>query len=103
MLGLRTRTWVIGGVIAALVGTAAVAGRYHHRGHSPEDRADWASYMVTKRLELNGEQQAAFEKIAQSYVELMGTRRSFMSERTFSTAWITVVWSRPPNSRAMAG
>ena len=80
MLGLRKRTWIIAGVVAALIGTAAVAGRYHHRGHSPEDRADWATYMVTKRLELTDEQQASFDKIAQSYVELMSTRRSFMSD-----------------------
>ena len=30
-------------------------------------------------------------------------RRSFMSPEIFSTAWMTVVWSRPPNSRAIAG
>ena len=30
-------------------------------------------------------------------------RRSFMSDEILSTACITVVWSRPPNSRAMAG
>ena len=30
-------------------------------------------------------------------------RRSFMSEEILSTACMTVVWSRPPNSLAMAG
>jgi hypothetical protein len=34
-----------------------------------------------------------------SYTE----RRSFMRLPILSTAWITVVWSRPPNSRPMAG
>ena len=30
-------------------------------------------------------------------------RRSFINAAIFSTAWMTVVWSRPPNSRAIAG
>ena len=29
--------------------------------------------------------------------------RSFMTCWVFSTAWMTVVWSRPPNNRAIAG
>ena len=75
MLGLRKRTWIIGAVVAALIGSAAVASRYHNS--SMEDRADFATYMVTKKLELNKDQEAALDKLAANWVSAAGTMKSF--------------------------
>ena len=75
MFGLRTRTWVIGGVIAALIGTGAIASRYQN--HSYEDRADFATYMITKKLKLNDTQEAALDALAADWVGAAGTMKSF--------------------------
>jgi hypothetical protein len=73
--GLKKRTWIIGGVIAALVGTGAVAARYHN--HSMEDRADYATYMITKKLELNDAQEMSLEKLAKGWMNNAGTMKTF--------------------------
>lgn len=75
MFGLRKRTWVIGGVVAALIGTGAIASRYHNP--SIEDRADFATYMISKKLELNDTQEASLDKLAESWVENAGAMKSF--------------------------
>ena len=74
MLGLRNRTWIIGGVVAALIGTGAIAARNHNM--SFEDRADYATYKITKKLELNAEHEAAFEGLAAIWVK-NGPMKSF--------------------------
>jgi hypothetical protein len=73
--GLRKRTWIIGGIIAALVGTGALAARYHNR--SMEDRAGFATYMITKKLELNDTQESSLEKLVAGWVTNAGTMKSF--------------------------
>lgn len=75
MFGLRKRTWIIGGVVAALIGTGAIASRYHNP--SIEDRADFATYMISKKLDLNDTQEASLDKLAESWVENAGTMKSF--------------------------
>lgn len=81
MFGLKTRTWVIGGVVAALLGTGAfAAAKYHHA--TPEQRAAWASDRIAGRLDLDDAQKAAFGKVAQKYVEIRGTTPEFMLSLT---------------------
>ncbi len=75
MFGLRKRTWIIGGVVAALIGTGAVASRIH--GRSVEDRVDFATYMITRKLELNDVQEASLDKLAASWVGAADTMKSF--------------------------
>ena len=77
MFGLKTRTWVIGGVVAALLGTGAFAAAKQYHA-SPEQRAEWATNRVADRLDLNEEQKAAFENLARKYVEIRGTAPEFM-------------------------
>ena len=71
------------GVPALSTGAAATSTtprRVAHRGHAP---------LLIRTI-----RSFTWSKIC---------RRSPMSEEIFSTACITVVWSRPPNSLAMAG
>lgn len=75
MFGFKKRTWVIGGVVAALVGTGAFATM---RGHSPEKRVERVTERVVGRLDLNNAQEEAFSKVAQSYVSIRGTAPEFM-------------------------
>ena len=74
MFGLRKRTWAIGGIVAALLGTAALA----MHSHSPEDRAKWATERISDRLDLDDTQKDAFSKVADSYVQIRGTAPEFM-------------------------
>ena len=75
MFGLRKRTWIIGGVVAAIIGTGAVASRMH--SHSVEDRVDFATYMITKKLSLNDDQEASLEKLATSWIGTAGSMKTF--------------------------
>ena len=77
MLGLKKRTWIIGGVIAALLGTAAFAAKW--RDHSPEERAAWATERIAERLELDDAQKDALKKVTDSYVEIRGAQPEFMT------------------------
>ena len=62
MFGLKKkRTWVIGGIVAALVGTGAFATM---RSHSPEKRVERVTERVVGRLDLNTTQKDAFAKVA---------------------------------------
>lgn len=74
MLGFKKRTWAIGGIIVALLGTAA----YATRSHSPEERVQKVTERITDRLELNEAQKTAFSKVADSYVQIRGTTPEFM-------------------------
>jgi len=75
MLGLKKRTWAIGGVVVALLGTAAFATL---RDHSPEVRAERVTERITDRLELNDTQRQAFSKVVNSFIEMRGTGPEFM-------------------------
>ena len=75
MFRFKKRTWVIGGVLAALLGTAAIAKLHHH---SPQQHAKWATERVSKKLELDDKQKIAFAKVADSYVNIRGTAPEFM-------------------------
>lgn len=77
MFGLRKRTWIIGGVVAALLGTAAFAtSRYH--GMTPEERAAMATDRISERLDLDESQAEAFGKVAARYMEMRGATPEFM-------------------------
>ena len=75
MFGLSTRTWIIGGVVAAIIGTGAVASRI--KSHSVEDRVDFATYMITKKLSLNDDQEASLDKLAASWIGTAGSMKTF--------------------------
>ncbi len=75
MFGLKKKTWVIGGVVAALLGTAAFATL---RDHSPEKRVQRVTERVVGKLDLNTSQEEAFSKVAKSYVSIRGTAPEFM-------------------------
>lgn len=75
MFGLKKKTWVIGGIVAALLGTAAFAGL---RDHSPEKRVERVTERVVGKLDLNTTQKEAFSKVAKSYVSIRGTAPEFM-------------------------
>ncbi len=76
MFGLKKRTWIIGGVLVALLGTTAFAAKWHN--HTPQERAVWATERVADRLDLNESQKAKFEEVANAYVEIRGARIDFM-------------------------
>ena len=78
MFGLKKkRTWVIGGVVAALIGTTAFATMHKH---SPEKRVERVTERVVGKLDLNTSQEQAFTKVAKSYVSIRGTAPEFMLE-----------------------
>lgn len=76
MFGLGKKTWIIGGVLVALIGTTAWATKMNNR--SPEERAAWATERVADKLNLDDSQKAAFEKVAQEMVAMRGARTEFM-------------------------
>lgn len=78
MFGLKKRTWIIGGILVALLGTGAMAAKWHN--HTPEERAAWATERVADRLDLNDTQKAAFKSVADVYAEMRGTRPEFMMD-----------------------
>lgn len=76
MFGLKKkRTWVIGGIVAALIGTTAFATMHKH---SPEKRVERVTERVVGKLDLNTSQEEAFAKVAKSYVSIRGTAPEFM-------------------------
>ena len=75
MLGLKKKTLVIGGVVAALLGTAAFATL---RDHSPEKRVERVTERIVDRLELNSTQEEAFARVANSYLSIRGAAPEFM-------------------------
>jgi hypothetical protein len=78
MLGMKKRTWVVGAIIAALLGTGALAARWHE--HSPEERAELMISRISQKLELNDQQRAELEKVANAYVDIRGAAPEFMME-----------------------
>lgn len=74
MFKSKKKTLVIGGVVVALMGSAAFA----MKGHSHEDRAAWATERVASHLELDNAQQEAFSKVTDSYMEIRGTGPEFL-------------------------
>jgi len=76
MFGLGKKTWIIGGVLIALLGTTAWATKMHNR--SPEERAAFATNRIAERLDLNESQKDALAKVAEAYVDIRGSRPEFM-------------------------
>lgn len=76
MFGLSKKSWIIGGVVVALLGTSAWASKW--RDHSPEERAAWATERVADKLDLDDTQKLAFEKVATTMMEMRGARPEFM-------------------------
>lgn len=75
MFGFKKKTWVIGGVVVALLGTGAFAAM---RDHSPQKRVERVTERVVGKLDLNTSQEEAFAKVAKSYVSIRGTAPEFM-------------------------
>lgn len=76
MFGLKKKTWIIGGVVVALLGTTALAARWHD--HTPEERAAYMANRVAERLDLDETQKAAFAPVVDAMVEIRGARPEFM-------------------------
>ena len=74
MFKSKKKVLVIGGVVVALMGSAAFA----MKGHSHEDRAAWATERVANHLDLKSEQQEALSKVADSYMEIRVSSPEFM-------------------------
>ncbi len=74
MFKSKKKVLVIGGVVVALMGSAAFA----MKGHSHEDRAAWATERVASHLDLDSEQQEALSKVADSYMEIRVSSPEFM-------------------------
>lgn len=75
MLGLKRKTWIIGGVIAALTATGAIAAKSYY---TPEKRMAHMSEYVSSSLNLNDTQKDNFEKIATSFMQMRGGSTDFM-------------------------
>lgn len=75
MLGLKRRTWVIGGIVAALTATGAIAAKNFH---THEGRMNYMSSHVSDSLNLNDAQKQNFEKITASFMQTRGGSAEFM-------------------------
>ncbi|MBL1406618.1 MAG: hypothetical protein COC00_011590 [Rhizobiales bacterium] len=75
MLGLKRKTWIIGGVVAALTATGAIAAKNHF---TPEKRMAYMSDRVSDSLNLNVTQKESFEKVATSFLQVRGGSADFM-------------------------
>lgn len=75
MFGFKTRTLVIAGAITAIIGSGAYAARNYQPSH--EDRAYFATYMITKKLELNDAQEAGLDNLAKSWIGTAGNMKTF--------------------------
>ena len=74
MFGLKKKTLVIGGVIAALLGTSAFAMKAHWGG----DRSQHMIERVSKNLDLDASQKNAFFKMVSSYGDMRSDAPTFM-------------------------
>ena len=76
MFKFGKKTWIIGGVVAALAGTGALATQM--RDHSPEKRVERVTEKVSSKLDLDEAQKAAFTKVTGAYLNMRGTTPEFM-------------------------
>lgn len=71
------RKWIAAAAAVVVVGgIAALAGGHHHH-RSPEARADWATRVAARKLDLDDSQRAAFREVADAYVSVATDDRSF--------------------------
>ena len=75
MLGLKRKTWIIGGVLAALTATGAIAAKSYY---TPEKRMAHMSEHISNSLNLNDIQKGNFEKVATSLMQMRGGSSDFM-------------------------
>ena len=78
MFGLKKRTWITGGIIGALLATTALASRVHNA--STEDRAHFATYMITKKLDLNKDQEVLLDELSKDWIASMEPAKLFRQE-----------------------
>ncbi len=75
------RKWVAGAAALVIVaGTAMAVGGHRYHDRSPEARADWATQMATRKLDLDDTQRAAFRKVADAYVATSVSDRTIAQE-----------------------
>lgn len=67
---------IIGGVIAALVGTGALAAKHRFNG----DRSEYMTNRIAERLDLNETQKQSFGEVAKKFTEIRGAQPEFMME-----------------------
>lgn len=75
MRSIKTRYLLAAGALAALIGGGAIAARYAHP--SIEDRADFATYMITKKLDLRDDQQSKLDKLADEWIASASGMKEF--------------------------
>lgn len=75
------RKWIAAALaVVVLVGVGAAIGGGHHGDRSPEARADWATKVATRKLDLDDAQRDAFRKVADAYVATAATDRTVAQE-----------------------
>lgn len=61
------RFFTIASVTAVLALTLAACG--HHRHHDPEEKAEWISKKISRKLDLNEDQQAKLKELSDVLVD----------------------------------
>lgn len=84
-MGLRNafrgrRKWLaaLGALAVVAVVGFAVGGSHYH--HDPQARADWATKVAARKLDLNDMQRSEFRKIADAYVATAADSRDIAQE-----------------------
>jgi Spy/CpxP family protein refolding chaperone len=70
---MKLSTGIITAVLIIVGSSGAVYafGKHNHWGMSPEEKADFVTDRVTKKLDLDSQQQENFGKLAQTVAQLM--------------------------------
>ncbi|MEK9944880.1 MAG: Spy/CpxP family protein refolding chaperone [Alphaproteobacteria bacterium] len=84
-MGLRNafrgrRKWYAALGTVAIIAVAGFAFGGHHHHHDPQARADWATKVATRKLDLNEMQRVEFRKIADAYVATSADSRDVAQE-----------------------
>jgi uncharacterized membrane protein len=84
-MGLRNalrgrRKWVAAaGALVIITGIGFSLGGHHH-DHDPQARADWATKVATRKLDLDETQRSEFRKVADAYVAASASDRDIAQE-----------------------
>ncbi|MEQ8247044.1 MAG: Spy/CpxP family protein refolding chaperone [Alphaproteobacteria bacterium] len=75
------RKWFAGAAaVLVLVGIGAAVSGDHHHHRSAEARADWATKVVTRKLDLDAGQREEFRKVADAMVTASADDRTFAEQ-----------------------
>lgn len=104
-MGLRNafrgrRKWyaAVGAIVIVVVAGFAFGGHHHH---DPQARADCATKVATRKLDLNDTQRVEFRKIADAYVATSADSRDIAQEIVRETRDLVVAGA--VNARDVSG